>query len=84
MDATTMKRPQVGGVVGFVMGLLQRGRTGLRAGRVEKRMKLVETLSLGGKRQLMLVECDGQKYLVGAGVDGAQTIVAVGVDEVRR
>jgi flagellar biogenesis protein FliO len=45
--------------------------------RDERRMKLTETLSLGGKRQLMLVICDGQSFLVGAGGDGVETIVAI-------
>lgn len=37
-------------------------------------MELVETLPLGGKRQLMLVLCDGQRVLVGAGSDGVHSI----------
>jgi hypothetical protein len=41
-------------------------------------MELVEVLALGGKRQLLLVVCDGQRYLVGAGGDGVQTIVPMG------
>jgi len=79
MDA---KRPVVGGLAGFVVEMVRRGRAGLAAARVERSMKLVETLQLGGKRQLMLVSCDGQRYLVGAGADGVQSIVAV--EEVRR
>jgi flagellar biogenesis protein FliO len=39
-------------------------------------MRLAETLSLGGKRQLMLVICDGQRFLVGTGGEGVGTIVA--------
>jgi hypothetical protein len=37
-------------------------------------MELVERLELGGKRQLMLVVCDGQRYLLGAGGDGVHSI----------
>jgi len=37
-------------------------------------MELVEMLQLGGRRQLMLVVCDGQRYLVGAGGDSVQSI----------
>jgi flagellar biogenesis protein FliO len=40
-----------------------------------KQMRLLETLSLGGKRQLMLVECGDERYLVGGGPEGVQTIV---------
>ena len=46
--------------------------------RVPRRMELVEILALGGKRQLLLVVCDGQRYLVGAAGDGVQTIVPLG------
>src|SRR5260370_17875518 len=42
--------------------------------RSQRRMSLLETLQLGGKRQLMLVLCDGQKYLVGAGSDSVHSI----------
>jgi flagellar biogenesis protein FliO len=42
--------------------------------RSKRRMELVEMLQLGGKRQLMLVVCDGQRYLVGAGGDSVQSI----------
>lgn len=42
--------------------------------RADKRMELIETLQLGGKRQLMLVRCDGMKYLVGAGGDSVHSI----------
>jgi hypothetical protein len=52
--------------------------TGLGRDRPAPRMELVEVLALGGKRQLLLVVCDGRRYLVGAGGDGVQTIVAMG------
>jgi len=35
----------------------------------------VETLPLGGKRQLMLVTCAGESFLVGGGVDSVEAIV---------
>ncbi len=38
-------------------------------------MKLVETLQLGAKRQLMLVVCHGQHYLVGGGPESVDSIV---------
>jgi len=86
--AIDAKRPAVGGLVGFAVEMVRRGRAGLGAARAERSMKLVETLQLGGKRQLMLVSCEGRQFLVGAGADGVQSIVAVdegiGLDEVRR
>jgi len=48
------------------------------AARVERRMQLLEVLPLGGKRQLMLVECDGLRYLVGAGGESVNAIAAIG------
>ncbi len=73
-------KPVVGGVMGFVIDLV-RGRDVARA---ERSMKVLETLQLGGRRQLLLVRCGRQQFLVGAGADGIQTIVAVATDEVQQ
>jgi flagellar biogenesis protein FliO len=43
-----------------------------------KYMELLETLPLGGKRQLILVMCDGERFLVGAGTDCVQAIARIG------
>jgi flagellar biogenesis protein FliO len=48
-----------------------------RRGRAVRRTELIETLNIGGKRQLMLVLCDGQRFLVGAGSDSIHSIVEV-------
>jgi hypothetical protein len=40
-------------------------------------MELVETLNLGSKRQLLLIVCDGQRILVGAGGDSVASIVVM-------
>jgi len=42
-----------------------------------KQMELVESLPLGNRRQLLLVVCDNQRYLVGAGADSVGSILAV-------
>lgn len=42
-----------------------------------KQMHLVETLPLGGKRQLMLVSCAGEQFLVGCGPESVETIVPI-------
>lgn len=64
---------EVQGLAGWVMGQLR----GLRSrGDVHRRqLKLVETLSLGGKRQLMLVMCGEESFLVGGGMDSVETIL---------
>jgi flagellar biogenesis protein FliO len=53
----------------------RQGLTGTRKARRERRLELVEALPLGGRRQLLLVLCDGQRVLVGAGADSVQSIV---------
>jgi flagellar biogenesis protein FliO len=40
-------------------------------------MRLLETLPLGGKRQLMLVQGGTERFLVGGGFDAVQTMVKV-------
>ena len=40
-------------------------------------LRVVETLSLGGRKQLHLVSCAGKTFLVGGGADAVQCIVAV-------
>jgi flagellar biogenesis protein FliO len=66
---------EVKGLAGWVLGLLR----ALRGRRVvqRKQLRLVETLALGGKRQLMLVTCAGESFLVGGGPESVETIVRV-------
>lgn len=60
------------GVVGWFIDLVA------REGDEAKHMRLIETLALGGKRQLQLVSCDGERYLIGVGGDSVQAILRVG------
>jgi flagellar biogenesis protein FliO len=60
-------------LVSWVLGLLTEWRGERVAQR--KRLKLVETLALGGKRQLMLVTCGGESFLIGGGPESVETIV---------
>jgi hypothetical protein len=73
----TKTSPDLGGLAGWALALLR----GLRSERQQsiKQMHLLETLSLGGKRQLMLVSCAGERFLVGGGLDSVETIVRVQV-----
>ena len=66
------------GLAGWILGLV-RGWRSERATQL-KQMRLVETLALGGRRQLMLVRCGGEHFLVGGGVDSVETIVQVKAD----
>lgn len=64
-----------GGLAGWLFRRLRRGDGNRHA--AMKQMCLVETLSLGGKRNLMLVSCAGELFLVGGSVESVETIVRV-------
>ncbi|WP_396127128.1 flagellar biosynthetic protein FliO [Edaphobacter bradus] len=67
-----------------VAGWLQRHLSSrLSVAKRHREMELVETISLGGRRQLMLVACAGQRFLVGADADGVQAIVQVKGERVK-
>jgi flagellar biogenesis protein FliO len=68
------------GLAGWVLEML-RGWRGLHVVQAKQRqLQLVETLPLGGKRQLMLVSCGGERFLVGGGMESVETIVRVAVE----
>jgi hypothetical protein len=71
--AATTAGPEVQGLAGWMLSLL-RGRCGQREVQ-RKQLRLVETLRLGGKMQLMLVTCAGESFLVGGGLESVETIV---------
>lgn len=64
---------EVQGLAGWVLGLVRGWRRQRTAS--QKQLRLVETLSLGGKRQLMLVRCGDESFLVGGGMESVETIV---------
>jgi flagellar biogenesis protein FliO len=61
------------GFAGWLLSLAGNWR-GARSAQ-QKCLTLVETLPLGGKRQLMLVACGGERFLIGGGPDSVETIV---------
>src|SRR5580704_14155845 len=61
------------GLASWIMGQLRDLRSRREVNR--KQLRLVETLPLGGKRQLMLVTCGGESFLVGGGMESVETIV---------
>jgi flagellar biogenesis protein FliO len=63
----------VHGLADWILKLLRAWR-GQRE-TTQRQLRLVELLPLGGKRQLMLVTCAGESFLVGGGVDSIETIV---------
>ncbi len=65
------------GLAGWIAGALQ-GRVRIRWRGTARRVPHMQTLEshpLGGKRQLLLVTCDGERYLVGCGPDSVSSIV---------
>lgn len=70
---------ELSGLAGWVLGLLRGFRSECRS--EIRQMRLVETLPLGGKRQLMLVSCAGEYFLVGGGPESLETIVRVHAEE---
>jgi flagellar biogenesis protein FliO len=66
---------EVEGLAGWILARLRASRR-LRAAE-SREMNLLETLHLGGRRQLMLVECGGERFLVGGGAESVETIVQV-------
>lgn len=85
-DAASSAGSEAQGLARWVLSRL-RGLPGQRE-RQRKQLRLVETLPLGGKRQLMLVTCAGESFLVGGGMDSVETIVplkaTVSVDDVAK
>jgi flagellar biogenesis protein FliO len=69
----------VQGLAGWVLGLL---RVWNRSNDAQpKQLKLIEALALGGKKQLLLVSCGRERFLVGGGLDTVETIVRVRSEE---
>ncbi len=63
-----------GGLAGWLIGLVRKHRDAPKA---RKQMRVVETLALGGRRQLILVACGSERFLVGSGADRVDSIVRV-------
>jgi hypothetical protein len=72
-ETVTVAAPEIQGLAEWMLGLLRgwRGRREVQ----HRQLRLVETLPLGGKRQLMLVTCAGESFLVGGGLESVETIV---------
>ena len=68
-------RYEAQGLAGWVLRMI-RGRGYLRES-AERQMRLEETLSLGGKRQLLLISCAGERFLVGGSMESVEVIVPV-------
>ncbi len=72
-EASSVPALERHGLAGWILTLLQKSKGAHRS--QEKQLRLVETLRLGSKGQIMLVECAGESFLVGGGPESVQTIV---------
>jgi len=50
-------------------GAATRGRA------AQRQMRVVETMNLGARRQVLLIDCAGERFLVGTGPDSVQSII---------
>ena len=77
-ESADRPKMQVGGVAGCLLAWAKTWNLdgGMRR-RPRRRMQLGEALAIGGKKQLMLVSCEGERFLVGTGADSVQSIVRV-------
>jgi flagellar biogenesis protein FliO len=79
LDTPRGKRHIESPLFATLRSLAGRGLRHFGKSRSSRRLQLVETLPLGGKRQLMLILCDGQHFLIGAGSDAVSSIMPVPV-----
>jgi hypothetical protein len=61
-----------------LVGRLLRQLGALRRPRSAAQLEVLETLSLGGRRQVFLIACGGERYLVAAGADTVSALERVG------
>jgi len=65
------------GLAGWIMAALSNLRATGAKKSSERQLKLVERLAVGPKKELLLVRCGGDLFLVGTGADSVQSIVRV-------
>lgn len=65
------------GLAGWVLRMLRSWRALRVVEGKQRHLQVVEALPLGGKRQLILISCGGEQFLVGGGMDSVETIVRV-------
>ena len=73
------------GFAGWLLDLTRWWRQRELRGRrqqAQRQLTIVETLPLGPRKELVLVSCAGERFLVGTGSEGVQVVVRVGLDRV--
>ncbi|SNS45085.1 Flagellar biosynthesis protein, FliO [Granulicella rosea] len=72
-----------GGLAGWLIAAfagLAAGGWRSRTAAPTRQLKLVETLSLGGRRQLVLVSCGEERLLIGIGPDSVDSMIHLSDD----
>ena len=70
--------------VGAPKGLLGRIFARLRGGMAaEKKLRVIETVPLGEKRMVAIVEAEGQRFLVGCGSNGVSLLTSLKEEQER-
>ncbi len=72
-NKTALREP--GGLTGWIFAWMRTGN--LKRSSAQKEMNLLETLPLGGRRQLILIECSGERFLVGCGAENIHAITPI-------
>ena len=72
-SSSTEREAAQQGLAGVLMRML-RNRWRIKSSAVRK-LQVIETLSLGGKKQISLVRCGTERFLVGGGLESVTTIV---------
>ena len=65
--------PEFQGLLGWVLSL-RRSKRADREAR-QNQLRLIQRLSLNGRGQVLLIECAGERFLLGGGLDSVHTIV---------
>ena len=73
-DGARESQPPAQGLAAWLLRMFRQRREQAS----ERRMEVLETLVLGPKKHLTLVECEGRRFLVGGGADSVAAIIPVG------
>ena len=69
------------GLAGWLMASVKSLKARQVSRESTRQMKVIETLALGPKKQLVLVRCGDECFLVGTGAESVTTIQRVSVGE---
>ncbi len=65
------------GLLGTVINVYKRWRSNATQASAARQLQILETITLGPKKQLLLVRCGARQFLVGTGAESVQAIVCM-------